>query len=58
MDGEESGLFVHNPSSSPTYEYNVLVYSEAKLENGPHMLNISTTGDNASLILFDYFVYT
>ncbi|PIL26786.1 hypothetical protein GSI_11122 [Ganoderma sinense ZZ0214-1] len=59
IDGEDVGVFTHSPSpepGAPSILYNQLVYNNATLNDGPHIL-VMTAG-NDSLILFDYFIYT
>ena len=59
LDGALVGTFVHQPSTSTTYEYNYTLFSSVNLANTEHTLVVQTAGDNASsLILFDYAVYT
>ena len=51
--------FEHQPDPSKTgFDYNVLAYSQAGLVNTAHTLVVETTPFNASLVLFDYVLYT
>ncbi|KAH8114733.1 hypothetical protein DFH11DRAFT_184583 [Phellopilus nigrolimitatus] len=59
LDGSSVGTFVHAPTTSTQYEYNVPGYSNASLKNGDHTFVISAVGaTNDSLVLFDYLVYS
>ncbi|KAH8116545.1 hypothetical protein DFH11DRAFT_1506467 [Phellopilus nigrolimitatus] len=58
VDGNEAGTFVHQPTSSLDFQYNVPGFSKTDLANAPHTLTIQTAGNDATLILFDYVVYT
>ncbi|KAI5117137.1 hypothetical protein M0805_008256 [Coniferiporia weirii] len=59
LDGNEAGTFLHVPTSSTDFEFNVPGFSQTGLENSRHKLIISDVGTpNASLILFDFLVYT
>jgi hypothetical protein len=59
LDGEFVGRFEHVPTSAETFEFNVPGYVNTTLPPGQHQFNIIGTGDtNASVILFDYAVYT
>ncbi|THH03755.1 hypothetical protein EW145_g6028 [Phellinidium pouzarii] len=58
IDGDEVGNFVHIPSASSDYEYNVPANVNTSLVNTKHTLSMQTTGDNASLVLFDYLIYS
>ncbi|OJT04528.1 hypothetical protein TRAPUB_4798 [Trametes pubescens] len=58
LDGELVGSYLHAPDTSTDFLYNVSVYSNASLTNGPHTLEIRPTGPSSSLILFDYITYT
>ncbi|KAI0825218.1 hypothetical protein BC628DRAFT_255421 [Trametes gibbosa] len=60
IDDELVGRFVQAPNGDPTYEYDVPVYVNQTLANGPHTLTVMNgqLGGNKSLILLDYIVYT
>ncbi|KAI5116467.1 hypothetical protein M0805_006727 [Coniferiporia weirii] len=58
IDGELVGSFVHAPTTSTDYEYNVTAYANDNLANTQHTLIMQTAGNNATLILFDYLVYS
>ncbi|KAL1951102.1 hypothetical protein VTO73DRAFT_251 [Trametes versicolor] len=59
LDGDPIGQFVHTPSDSTDFQYNVLVLARTGLSNITHTIVIEATGDtNSSLVLFDYIVYT
>ncbi|KAG9308335.1 hypothetical protein JVU11DRAFT_12099 [Chiua virens] len=59
MDGIAVGSFVHSPTSSTNYQYNVPVYVNNSVPSGNHDVSIYpvNTG-NSVLMLFDYLVYT
>ena len=59
LDGATVGTFVHEPTSSTLFDYNILVFKDQSLKNMEHELVIQATGDTrAALTLFDYVVYT
>ncbi|TBU24185.1 hypothetical protein BD311DRAFT_672362 [Dichomitus squalens] len=58
IDGETVGDFFHQPNSSSVILYDQLVYSNATLPNTSHTLVMSASGDEESLIFFDYLLYT
>ncbi|THH14257.1 hypothetical protein EW146_g6058 [Bondarzewia mesenterica] len=60
LDGGDAGTFVHVPSNSTEFEYNVPVYVNQNLgDASPHQLVLSANSEvNASLFLFDYLIYT
>ncbi|KAI0722587.1 hypothetical protein C8Q76DRAFT_365887 [Earliella scabrosa] len=60
LDSQPVGQFVHypDPLAPNIIEYNVLVYSTTDLPNTRHDLIVYASGDEDSLILFDYVVYT
>lgn len=59
IDGIPSGTFSHYPTTSTVFEYNVLLYSNTSLQNAEHTIVMNASSDpNASLVLFDYLVYT
>ncbi|TFK89882.1 hypothetical protein K466DRAFT_7232 [Polyporus arcularius HHB13444] len=59
LDGEQVGTYVHVPTSDTAFEYDVPVYTNSNLAKKQHTLVIEATGNtNASLVLFDYIVYT
>lgn len=58
LDGIPGGTFVHSPSTSTDYQYNVSVYVNESLTFGEHTMVIEPINSgNPVLILFDYFVY-
>ncbi|KAH8116543.1 hypothetical protein DFH11DRAFT_1505911, partial [Phellopilus nigrolimitatus] len=57
LDGSYAGSYVHSPSPTTDYQYNVPVYVNASLENSQHIFEVRTTGEANSLILFDYLIY-
>ena len=58
IDGARNGTFTHTPSASADYDYNVLGYSNKKLSKGNHQLLIQTNGNQDSIIMFDYLIYS
>ncbi|KAH9854312.1 hypothetical protein C2E23DRAFT_726322, partial [Lenzites betulinus] len=59
LDGVAVHNYVHSPDpSGPQILYGVPVYSNASLPDGPHTLEIRTTGKAMAVVLFDYIVYT
>ncbi|KAF7985104.1 hypothetical protein HWV62_9001 [Athelia sp. TMB] len=58
MDSEVVGQYMHIPTSSTAFQYDVPVYVNTTLSNAQHTLTLETQGTNASLILFDYAIYT
>ena len=59
IDGTVNGVYIHTPTATQDYMYDVLVYHDVDLENTQHTLTIQTVGDeNGSLSLFDYAMYT
>lgn len=64
IDNQPVGSFNHTPqSSSPTYEYNQMVYSNSSLDNTAHTFVMSNMGGYqygqlGSLAMFDYAIYT
>ncbi|TFK79704.1 hypothetical protein K466DRAFT_465881, partial [Polyporus arcularius HHB13444] len=58
LDGGYVGQFIHAPDDSSIMQYNVLVFHAPDLANAPHTLLMSASGDDISLILFDYILYT
>ena len=60
MDGMQRSTFTH--TADPTtfnLAYNQLLFSQKGLDNGKHELLIAATkGENQSIILFDYAIYT
>ncbi|KAH9886727.1 hypothetical protein C8Q73DRAFT_795209 [Cubamyces lactineus] len=45
-------------TTAPAVSYNKLVYSNASLEQGEHILQIKTANQTRALTLFDYVVYS
>ncbi|KAI0758222.1 hypothetical protein C8Q74DRAFT_307653 [Fomes fomentarius] len=60
LDDDYVGVFCHVPAiaNTTTIQYHVPVYVNTTLPDAPHTLVISSTGSDASLILFDFVVYT
>ena len=58
VDGEEVNNYIHNPTASSDFEYNVPVYVNESLPSGSHHLKMEATGSSSVLILFDYLIYT
>jgi hypothetical protein len=58
QDGHIVGSYVHIPDNATDIQYNVPVYVNTSLSDGPHTLSMATSGDVNSLILFDYAMYT
>ncbi|KAI9059940.1 hypothetical protein FKP32DRAFT_1578989, partial [Trametes sanguinea] len=58
LDGTYMGQYTHLPDSSETILYEICVFSTSNLANGSHTLEMRANGPTASLILFDYIIYT
>ncbi|KAJ6614177.1 hypothetical protein B0H10DRAFT_2046293 [Mycena sp. CBHHK59/15] len=59
LDGVPQGNFIHNPLSTPDYQYMVNVYRIDGLKQKSHVLVMATDNESTgSLILFDYAIYT
>ncbi|TFK88885.1 hypothetical protein K466DRAFT_585124 [Polyporus arcularius HHB13444] len=60
LDGTEVGQYTHSPqnNAASTFLYRTVVYQNDSLPQAPHMLSIEAGGPTASLILFDYVIYT
>ncbi|KAI0354718.1 hypothetical protein OH77DRAFT_1375495, partial [Trametes cingulata] len=60
LDGGPATVYYHapDPNTSDDLLYNVLVYSNTSLPPGLHQLRIAAGGPTASLVLFDYIIYT
>ena len=60
LDGESVGSYTHQPGNgtTPAVLYQVPVYTNDSLVQGDHMLQITTSGTIAALVLFDYIEYT
>ena len=58
LDGETVGHFSHVPNNSSEIQYNQLVYANTSLLDSLHTLVMSASGSKASLIFFDYLLYT
>ncbi|KAI0717137.1 hypothetical protein C8Q76DRAFT_568054, partial [Earliella scabrosa] len=55
LDGAAVGTYLHTPTTSTEYRYNVRVYNKQALENKEHTLEIHVVGDTKpSLLLLDY----
>lgn len=58
LDDQAPVQFTHLPNpSSEDYEYNVPIYTNTEIPDGPHTLSI-TSDSISSLLLFDYVLYT
>ncbi|KAI0644859.1 hypothetical protein C8Q79DRAFT_1011004 [Trametes meyenii] len=58
LDDADVGAFTHEPDGTSTILYNVLVYQNDTLPDGPHTFHLGSAGASAATILFDYAVYT
>ncbi|KAL5513833.1 hypothetical protein ACEPAH_4234 [Sanghuangporus vaninii] len=58
LDEETFGSFVHQPTISSDFQYNVPVYVNDSLSSGQHHMRMEAAGNHSALILFDYFIYT
>lgn len=58
LDGQFADLFEHNPNDTAGFIYNSLVYSAENLKNQNNTVVLTSSGDPASLLLFDYAIYT
>ncbi|KAH9897641.1 hypothetical protein C8Q73DRAFT_681994 [Cubamyces lactineus] len=58
LDDSFVDTYYHRPNRSTGIVYDVPVYVNTTLANGPHTLVISTAARNVSLVLFDYMIYT
>ncbi|KAI0638986.1 hypothetical protein C8Q77DRAFT_1045880 [Trametes polyzona] len=60
IDGELVGRFIQIANGDATYHYNVPVYVNESLPDGPHTIAIvnGQRGSDKSLVLLDYIVYT
>lgn len=59
LDQEHVGEFIYTPTTSTDFIYHFPVYANDTLSNTQHTLSLSAVGTtNASLILFDYAMYT
>lgn len=59
LDDQYEGPFNHQPDQVSQYYYNVSMFAKADLDNKEHTIVIyNTAASQASLILFDYLVYT
>lgn len=59
LDGEDVGSYVHVPTASSDFQYDVPVYVNTSLSNTQHVLSLQAKGDtNSTIILFDYVIYT
>ncbi|KAI0326753.1 hypothetical protein GY45DRAFT_1309882, partial [Cubamyces sp. BRFM 1775] len=57
VDGTFTSSYAHTPDNGPAILYDVLVF-HTDLPHAPHTLTISSGGSSASLLLFDYIIYT
>ncbi|KAK0219260.1 hypothetical protein IW262DRAFT_1087623 [Armillaria fumosa] len=58
VDGKIAGSFRHNTDGSYQFEYGVLAYSNATLDDDDHSFLIEISGPDPSFLIFDYAVYT
>ncbi|KAK0454155.1 uncharacterized protein EV420DRAFT_1311059 [Desarmillaria tabescens] len=58
MDGKVVGHYSHVTDGTYQFQYDVLAYSNASLNDGDHTLLIEITGSDSSYVIFDYAVYT
>ncbi|KAK0492943.1 hypothetical protein EDD18DRAFT_1334024 [Armillaria luteobubalina] len=58
VDGEIAGSFGHDTDGSYQFEYDVLAYSNATLDDDDHSFLIEISGPDPSFLIFDYAVYT
>ena len=60
LDGTQVGEYEHVPENAPApnFLYRTLVYRSDSLTPTSHVLRMEAAGSNASLILFDYVIYT
>ena len=58
LDHEYVGQFIHLPDQTTNIAYHVPVYVNESLPDTQHSLDIRATGPNASLVLFDYAIYS
>ncbi|KAI0673886.1 hypothetical protein C8Q78DRAFT_658019 [Trametes maxima] len=59
LDDASAGQpFIHIPDSSSDISYQVPVFTATNLANTKHTVKVSTGGPNATLMLFDYMIYT
>ncbi|RPD64701.1 hypothetical protein L226DRAFT_518689 [Lentinus tigrinus ALCF2SS1-7] len=60
LDGTEVGHYMHVPQNdaASTILYRTVVYQNASLTPTSHVLSIEAGGTTASLVLFDYAIYT
>ena len=60
IDGNKAGEFSYMPDGSGSYAYNWPLFAKENLEAAPHtaVMQNGKEGGGASLLLFDYLVYT
>ncbi|KAK0184723.1 hypothetical protein F5146DRAFT_1006154 [Armillaria mellea] len=58
VDGDIAGSFRHDMDGSYQFEYDVVAYSNATLEDDDHSILIEISGPEPSYVIFDYAVYT
>ena len=58
IDGDIVGNFQHDASNYSDFQYNQSIYSNSSLDYKKHTLSVKTTGENQSVLLFDYLTYT
>ena len=58
VDGKMVGAYSHEPEDKVEILYHVPVFTYEGLANVSHTLEVRATGTNATLVLFDYAIYT
>ncbi|KAM5539937.1 hypothetical protein V8D89_006440 [Ganoderma adspersum] len=58
LDGSHAGTYLHVPDPTTVFLYRQVVYKNTNLANQEHTVEMRSSGTNASLILFDYVIYT
>ena len=58
IDSQEAGYYAHPPAATADFIYNVPVFTQEGMDMTSHNLTIASRGDNPSLILFDYLIYS
>ena len=58
VDGAHASTYHHQPDPTTVFLYRQVVYRSTNLANKEHAVEIRASGLNASLILFDYAIYT
>ena len=58
VDGTHVDSYLHSPDLTSNKEYQVMILKHNNMQNVAHNIEIRATGSEASLILFDYVMYT